>query len=135
MWVWRRARGVVILVAGALMALGSFVRADEQRAARPGDRFVVSVTAYCLQGETASGEQTRRGIVAADPELLPLGSVVRLTGLPRRHRRYNGVYRVEDTGRAIQEREIDIFIPDCDVASRFGRQHARLRVLRVGESK
>ena len=37
----------------------------------------MEMTAYCTEGETASGEQTRRGIVAAYPEVLPLGSRVR----------------------------------------------------------
>ena len=35
-------------------------------------------TAYCLKGQTASGIPVRRGIIAADPNILPLGSVVRL---------------------------------------------------------
>ncbi len=91
----------------------------------------VEVTAYCDQGETASGVQTRRGIVAADPDVLPLGSRIRVEGLAGRH---NGTYDVEDTGSAVKGRIIDIFMADCDAAKRFGRQTARVQVLRVGDA-
>ena len=92
----------------------------------------VEATAYCIEGETASGEQTRRGIVAADPTVLPLGSRIRVDGLGRKHSR---TYDVEDTGRLVKGREIDIFMPDCDAAKEFGRQRARVRVLKVGDGE
>ena len=38
----------------------------------------VSVSAYCLRGKTASGLPVRTGIAAADPHVLPIGSVIRL---------------------------------------------------------
>ena len=50
-------------------------------------------TAYCLQGRTASGEQVKSGIIAADPRVLPLGTIVHI-----RAGRYTGTYRVMDTG-------------------------------------
>ena len=87
----------------------------------------VSVTAYCIKGETASGVRTRRGIVAADPDVLPLGTVIRLSGLER----HNGRYVVRDTGREIKGNDVDIFMPDCDAAKEFGRQHGRARIVRV----
>ena len=89
----------------------------------------MEVTAYCTEGETASGEQTRRGIVAADPQVLPLGSRVRVQGLGRPHDR---TYDVEDTGREVKGRELDIFMADCAAAKKFGRQNAQVRILEVG---
>jgi 3D (Asp-Asp-Asp) domain-containing protein len=91
--------------------------------------FNVEVTAYCDVGETASGAFTRRGIVAADPRVLPLGSQVRVQGLGRA---YDGTYDVEDTGREVKGRELDIFMRDCGQAKEFGRKPARVRVLKVG---
>jgi 3D (Asp-Asp-Asp) domain-containing protein len=91
--------------------------------------FNVQVTAYCDVGETASGAYTRRGIVAADPTVLPLGTQVRVQGLGRQ---FDGVYDVEDTGREVKGRELDIFMRDCGQAKVFGRKTARLKVLRVG---
>ena len=92
----------------------------------------VEATAYCTEGETASGVLTRRGIVAADPRVIPLGSRIRVDGLGRRHSR---TYDVEDTGRLVKGREIDIFMADCDAAKEFGRQTAQVRVLRVGDGE
>jgi len=103
-----------------------------QRNARQGKTVLdMEVTAYCVDGETASGEQTRRGIVAADPDVLPLGSRIRVDGLGRKLSR---TYAVEDTGRAVKGRQIDIFMPNCEAAKEFGRQTARVKVLRRGDA-
>ena len=91
--------------------------------------LTMEVTAYCVEGETASGKQTRRGIVAADPAVLPLGSVIRVRGLRRPHNRN---YRVEDTGRKVKGRLIDIFMDDCRAATKFGRQQARVWLVARG---
>jgi len=84
-------------------------------------------TAYCLAGKTASGIGARAGIIAADPSVLPVGSVVRIIDGPSA-----GVYTVMDTGASVRGRKIDIFIPDCARAEKFGAQMVRVRVLRHG---
>lgn len=119
----RSRRGCLIL---ALLA--SFGFGPAQRPQRNAV-FGVSVTAYCDVGETASGAYTRRGIVAADPVVLPLGSQIQVRGLGRG---LDGRYDVEDTGREIKGQELDIFMRDCGQAKAFGRRHARVKVLRVG---
>ncbi|MEP6849172.1 MAG: 3D domain-containing protein [Acidobacteriota bacterium] len=83
-----------------------------------------SATAYCLQGRTAMGSGVRRGIVAADPRVLRLGSKVMLTGGG-----YNGVYTVTDTGGGIKGRELDIWVPSCSEARRFGRRAVSVTLL------
>ena len=117
----------------ALMVLlvAPFVGAAERSALRRNAVVKMEATAYCIEGETASGKQTRRGIVAADPDVLPLGSRIRVDGLGRRLSR---TYDVEDTGRLVKGREIDIFMHDCDVAKEFGRRRARVKVLKVGDA-
>ena len=82
-----------------------------------------TVTAYCLKGTTASGARVARGIVAADPDVLPLGTVIRLAGLSRR---YNGTYTVMDTGSRIRGRRLDLYVPNCAEAVRFGRRSGRV---------
>jgi len=74
-------------------------------------------TAYCLQGRTASGSGVRRGIVAADPRVLPLGTRIQITAGS-----YSGTYTVADTGGAIKGRILDIWVPSCSEAIRFGRK-------------
>ncbi|HEV8485310.1 MAG TPA: 3D domain-containing protein [Blastocatellia bacterium] len=84
-------------------------------------------TAYCLKGRTASGVNTRPGVIAADPRVLPLGTVVHI-----RAGRYTGTYTVLDTGGLIKGHTIDIFLPDYVEAKRFGRQRIKVKVLRQG---
>lgn len=76
-----------------------------------------SATAYCLKGKTASGSGVRRGIVAADPRVLPLGTRISLNAGA-----YTGSYVVADTGGAIKGKKLDIWISSCSEARRFGRR-------------
>ena len=89
--------------------------ADE---ARGGKRVRVSVTQYCLQGTTRTGRPVRDGILAADPRIFPLGSMVELyVG-----RRSAGRFLVDDTGGAVKGATVDVWVPDCAAAIRFGRR-------------
>lgn len=81
-------------------------------------------TAYSLRGKTASGRMVAKGLIAADPRVLPLGSRVRLE-VPG----YHGEYLVADTGGMIRGRRIDIWIPSSREAMRFGRRTVKLTVL------
>jgi 3D (Asp-Asp-Asp) domain-containing protein len=81
-------------------------------------------TAYSLRGRTASGRMVSRGLIAADPRVLPLGSRVRLE-----HPGYSGEYIVADTGGAIRGRRIDIWTPSTSEARRFGRRTVKLTIL------
>jgi 3D (Asp-Asp-Asp) domain-containing protein len=81
-------------------------------------------TAYCLKGRTASGEYTRRGFIAADPSVLPIGTVVHLQAPG-----YSGRYRVMDTGRFIRGKKIDVYVPSLREARQFGRQQIKLAVI------
>lgn len=103
--------------------------ASETAAPTPGGLVRFSVTAYCKGETTASGVKVRSGIAAADPQLLPAGSVVRLEGIPEQ---YEGIYTVLDTGPEIQGREIDIYLWSCYEALDFGRRKAAVTVLRLG---
>jgi 3D (Asp-Asp-Asp) domain-containing protein len=43
---------------------------------------------------------------------------------------YNGTYVVRDTGAKIRGRRIDLYMPNCDEAIRFGRREALVGVVR-----
>ncbi len=94
-----------------------------------GARLQFTATAYCKGNTTASGVEVRTGIAAADPGLLPVGSVVAVT---TDEARYNGVYTVMDTGPAVQGRELDLYMWSCNEALAFGRKSIQLTVLRLG---
>jgi 3D (Asp-Asp-Asp) domain-containing protein len=88
-----------------------------------------TATAYCSGTTTASGTKVREGIAAADPALVPIGSVIQVSGLEQR---YNGIYTVMDTGSKIRGRRLDLYIRDCGSAVRFGRQTAHVSIVRRG---
>lgn len=97
----------------------------------PGAKLRFTATAYCKGTTTASGVNVRQGIAAADPTLLPVGSVVRVDRLDDR---YNGIYTVMDTGPAVQGRHVDIYLWSCYEALELGRRPISLTVLRLGWS-
>jgi len=97
----------------------------------PGSRLLFSATAYCKGSTTASGVEVRSGIAAADPDLLPVGSVVQVDAPGTR---YDGVYTVMDTGPRVQGRHLDLYMWSCNEALRFGRTAIRIAVLRLGWS-
>ena len=89
------------------------------------------VIAYCDHGTIASGAETRRWTMAADPRVLPVGSVVRLVSP---NRQYSGTYTVIDTGAQVKGRKVDLFVPSCAKARQFGKRLVLARVLRRGST-
>jgi 3D (Asp-Asp-Asp) domain-containing protein len=87
-------------------------------------------TAYSLRGRTASGQMVSKGLIAADPRFLPLGSRVRLEAGS-----YSGEYLVADTGSMVRGRRIDIWTPTSREAMRFGKRTVKLTVLSFGGRK
>ena len=83
-----------------------------------------SATAYSLRGRTSSGMYVSRGLIAADPRHLPLGTRVRIEAGP-----WSGEYVVADTGGAIKGRVVDIWTPSTREAMQFGRRSIKLTVL------
>ena len=95
----------------------------------PGVVLPFTATAYCKGTTTASGVNVRTGIAAADPDLLPVGSVIQVDKLPDK---YNGIYTVMDTGPKVQGRQIDVYMWSCHEALDFGRRNIAVTVLRLG---
>lgn len=121
---WSLAVAVPALAALALAAV-----AGDQTAANSADGRYLA-TAYNISGVTASGLYTQRHIVAADPDVLPLGSIIRIRGAGQ----YSGEYVVADTGAKIQGRHIDIYIPSLAACMKFGVKHVEVQVLHVGKN-
>lgn len=86
-------------------------------------------TAYSVTGITASGEWTHRHAVAADPDILPIGSRIKV----KRAGRYSGEYVVADTGAKIVGRKLDIYMPSTIECKRFGSRRVRVWVIQVGD--
>jgi 3D (Asp-Asp-Asp) domain-containing protein len=102
---------------------------ESTAAPAPGARLRFTATAYCKGTTTASGVNVRTGIAAADPDILPVGSVIQVDRLPERH---NGIYTIMDTGPQVQGRHIDIYMWSCHEALELGRKSIQITVLRLG---
>jgi 3D (Asp-Asp-Asp) domain-containing protein len=88
-----------------------------------------TATAYCDRGVTKDGTPVHEGIIAADPRVLPLGSIVHVH-VPELA--ISGIFTVRDTGSAVKGRIVDIFMWSCRRAKWFGRRDAIVRVLTRG---
>lgn len=91
-----------------------------------------TVTAYCpceqccgqwADGLTATGIPAGPGIVAVDPDIIPLGSTVIIDG----HR-----YLAADTGSSVKGQHIDICMTSHRDATEFGTQSAEVWVVENG---
>jgi len=90
------------------------------------DQWVVGefdATAYTLDcgngdGYTATMTIPRKGVIAVDPKVIPLGTEVYIDGL--------GWYRAEDTGGLIKGKRIDIYMDDIESALEWGRRKVKL---------
>src|SRR5579862_1823800 len=138
--LWRKAI-VTAVAAGGFASLYETTTLDSKYAARlatphetaapaaPGARLSFSATAYCKGMTTTAGVPVQTGVVASDPELLPVGSVIEIDSLSPR---YNGIYTAMDTGPAVLGRQVDIYMWSCNEAMQFGRRPIGLTVLRLG---
>jgi 3D (Asp-Asp-Asp) domain-containing protein len=90
---------------------------------------VFAVTAYSL-GCDAPGPLTKAGThpvagftVAADPRVLPLGTILHVEGLGQR--------QIQDVGGGVVGRHVDVYVDSCREARAWGRQRRRVTVLHV----
>lgn len=88
-----------------------------------------TATGYCKGTTTASGVNVRTGVAAADPEVLPVGSVIRVDKLAEKH---DGIYTIMDTGPKVRGRHIDLYMWSCHEALELGRRAAVVSVMRLG---
>jgi 3D (Asp-Asp-Asp) domain-containing protein len=95
-----------------IMEATAYTAGPESTGKGPGDE------AY---GITKSGLPVDAGVVAVDPEVVPLGSVVWVEDY--------GYAVALDVGGAIKGNKIDVFFWDLDQAKTWGRKQVRVRVI------
>jgi 3D (Asp-Asp-Asp) domain-containing protein len=137
---WRKVVATLGAAVGLVFVYETTIR-DSRYAARQanmaetasipqaGSRLRFTATAYCKGETTASGVSVRTGIAAADPALLPVGTVVRIDTPDEK---LDGIWTIMDTGPAVQGRTVDLYLWSCHEALRFGRRPIQLEVLRLG---
>jgi 3D (Asp-Asp-Asp) domain-containing protein len=140
--LWRKLLALLVVIVGFVLlyevtildsrfALARRIMSfeDEEPAPATGTPLDFSATAYCKGTTTASGVVARSGVAAADPDLLPVGSVVQVDAPGDRH---DGVYTIMDTGPKVQGRRLDLYMWSCHEALAFGRKPITVTVLRLG---
>lgn len=85
-----------------------------------GTKMTVSSTGYCLRGTTATGVPVSYGVVAVDPNVIPLGTKMYVPGYG------NGV--AADTGSAVIGKTIDVWFPTCAQAEAWGRKTVTITI-------
>lgn len=85
-------------------------------------KLKVDAVAYYLPGRTALGVPVRRGVVAVDPKLIPLGTRLHVPGY--------GPALAADVGTAIKGRIIDLWFPSTALARKWGRRTVTITVYR-----
>lgn len=102
-----------------VMEATAYTAGYESTGKRPGDPHY---------GVTRSGTRVRPGVVAVDPNVIPLGSRLYIESMDGRVS--YGVAYAEDTGGAIRGNKIDIYYENVSEALRFGRRNLRVYVLK-----
>jgi 3D (Asp-Asp-Asp) domain-containing protein len=82
----------------------------------------VDAVAYSLPGRTALGIPVRKGVVAVDPKLIPLGTKLHIPGY--------GPGIAADVGHAIKGRIIDLWFSTTALARKWGRRTVTITVYR-----
>ncbi len=72
-------------------------------------------------GKTATGAMVKHGIVAVDPKVIPLGTLLYVEGY--------GVALAADTGGAIKGAKIDLYMEDPSAPRKFGRRDVKVYIL------
>lgn len=78
-------------------------------------------------GLTRSGTVARKGVVAVDPSVIPLGTKLYIESMDGTAS--YGYAVAEDTGSAIKGKKIDLFMESRSDALRFGRRNVRVYIL------
>jgi 3D (Asp-Asp-Asp) domain-containing protein len=97
--------------------------AEAATPARKGGRRKFTAVAHSIEGQSADGSKSRKGTVAADPSVLPLGSRIRIRGAGA----YSGEYTVIDSG--VKGNVIDIYMSSGSEARKFGRKKVDVEIL------
>ncbi|HSF60506.1 MAG TPA: 3D domain-containing protein [Gaiellaceae bacterium] len=93
-----------------------------QSSAKTPYKLKVDAVAYYLPGRTALGVPVRKGVVAVDPKLIPLGTRLYVPGY--------GPGLAADVGIAIKGRLIDLWFPSTAQARKWGRRTVTITIYR-----
>ena len=117
-----RRWGAALAAALVGLVLGIEGSAFGQPQAPRAYKLKVDAVAYSLPGSTALGVPVRKGVVAVDPKLIPLGTKLHVPGY--------GPGLAADVGYAIKGKVIDLWFPSMARARQWGRRTVMITVYR-----
>jgi len=117
-----RRWGAALAAALVGLVLGIEGSAFGQPQAPRAYKLKVDAVAYSLPGSTALGVPVRKGVVAVDPKLIPLGTKLHVPGY--------GPGLAADVGYAIKGKVIDLWFPSMTRARQWGRRTVMITVYR-----
>lgn len=82
---------------------------------------------YIIHGKTATGMRTKRGLIAVDPKIIPLGTRVYVQSLDGKPD--YGYAVAADTGGSIKGNIIDMWVPTYSEAAQNGVRKMRVYIL------
>jgi 3D (Asp-Asp-Asp) domain-containing protein len=85
------------------------------------ESFTVKAYAYSGGGTTASGRRARVGLIAVDPRVIPLGTILYIEGY--------GVCIAADTGGAIKGRTVDLYMDTERECRSWGKRNVMCYIL------
>ena len=117
-----RRWGIAIVAVLVVSLLGVGGSALGQPEAQQAYLIKVDAVAYSLPGSTALGVPVRKGVVAVDPKLIPLGTKLHVPGY--------GPGLAADVGYAIKGKIIDLWFPTLAKARAWGRRTVTITIYR-----
>jgi len=70
---------------------------------------------------TATGKEIKKGMIAVDPKVIPLGTKIEIKDM--------GIFIAEDTGGKIKGNRIDIYFNSREEARKFGRRGIWVKII------
>ncbi len=98
--------------------------AAKQKNNRKQPDYIMVATAYSDRGETKSRIHAGLGSVAVDRTIIPHGTLLYIEGY--------GLALATDTGRLIKGYRVDVWFPDENIATEWGRK--KVKVWKVGQA-
>ncbi|WP_051331092.1 3D domain-containing protein [Aneurinibacillus terranovensis] len=98
-------------------------RSESRPVIREGSTFTARATAYAGPGKTYTGKSVRHGVVAVDPDVIPIGTTLWVEGY--------GTCRAEDIGSAITGVRLDLGFSSEDEANDWGVRDVSVKVLKM----
>ena len=93
-----------------------------------------TITMYAVGCDVQPGHPTKAGTTpvagftaAADPAVLPLGSIVQIEGLGER--------MVHDVGGKVRGKHLDVYVDDCAAARAWGRRRRNVIISHTPKEK